>query len=484
MSGSAAELIEVENPATGELLATLPCAGEHEVAAAVEAACRAFEGHWRDVPARERGELLFAVAERVRENAAELAELLATEMGKPLDQAARFDMVGCVNGFRYFGGLADKIAGDALRQGPLDVYTVYEPYGVVGAILPFNWPPLHVAGKTASALAAGNTVVLKAPEQAPLTVLRIVELMQEVLPAGVVNAVVGRAEAGAAIVSHPLVRKVSFTGSTAVGRAVMSLAAENITGTLLELGGKNPLVVFGDADIECALTAAIEGGFYNQGEACTASSRVLVHESLHDEFAARFAAAVARLRVGDPLAAGTHVGPMVTRAHQQRVQGYVELGTQEGARVLAQALLPTEERLEAGFFVAPTLFGDVTSAMRIFREEIFGPVVGLTAFASYEEAIELANDTEYGLVAGVITADMGIAHRAARDIEAGVVMVNNYKRGYLGSPFGGMKASGLGRESAMQTVLEFLEVKNVRFPSGREEIPSWSAVADVLHPRG
>ncbi|MCA1845745.1 MAG: aldehyde dehydrogenase family protein, partial [Actinobacteria bacterium] len=337
--------------------------------------------------------------------------------------------------------------------------------------------------KSAPALAAGNVVVLKPPEQDPLTIMRIVELLEDVLPADVLQVVPGRGpEAGTALAGHPLVERLSFTGSTATGRAVLKIAADGLTPVTVELGGKNPLLVFADADLDAAVRGAVEGAFFNQGEACTAASRLLVEDGVHDAFVGRLAAAVRRLRVGDGRDPATHVGPLISAAQQRRVLDFIDGAISEGANVAARAPLPADERLAGGYWVAPTLFTDVTPSMTIAREEVFGPVTAVLRFSSDDEALALANDTPYGLVAAVYTADHGRARRMARMVNAGVVLINNYNRAFLGTPFGGFGDSGYGREHAIESLLEFTRTKSIREPSGLGRIPEWDALDEVVGP--
>ncbi len=464
----------VENPATGEPLAVVQGGGTAEVDGAVRAAHRAWDERWRLLPARERGRLLMEAARAIGEHRAELAELECRENGKPLLQAF-VDVETCISLFEYFAGLIVNATGTFIDLGPVHCQTWLEPYGVVGGILPFNWPPIHAAGKAAPALAVGNTVVLKPGEQAPLTVLRIVELLQGILPEGALHAVPGPgATAGAALASHPLVRKLSFTGASATGAAVLRLAADNLTPAFLELGGKNPLLIFSDADLDAAVAGAVEGAFFNKGEACTAASRILVEEDVHDEVVARLARSVEGLLTGDGLDPSTHVGPLVSRQQQRRVLDYIELGRKEGAVVAAQGKLPRDPRLAGGFFVPPTIFTGVRPDMRIAREEIFGPVTCVIPFKDEENAISIANGTDYGLVAAVYTGSQERAARLARRLHAGMIYVNNYFRGGVGAPFGGVKASGFGREHCVQTLGEYGWIKTVRFPSGVGRIPQWT----------
>jgi acyl-CoA reductase-like NAD-dependent aldehyde dehydrogenase len=352
---------------------------------------------------------------------------------------------------------------------------------VVGEIIPFNWPPIHTGGKVAPALAVGNTVVLKPSEQAPLTVIRIVELLNTVLPEDVLHVVPGTGQrAGQPLVGHPKVRLVSFTGSTAAGAAVAGSAAKNIMPAVLELGGKDALVVFDDADLDRAVKDALDGGFYNKGEACTATSRILIQADVYDSFVVRLTEAVGKLKVGRGTDPAVHVGPVVTKTQQQRVLDYIQTGIDEGATLAVQAALPADPELKDGFWVAPTLFTDVTRDMRIAREEIFGPVVTVTRFSDEDEAVSIVNESEYGLTTAIYSADATRAFRVARRIDVGMIFINNYFRGVIGTPFGGTKHSGYGREHAIETLREFSYTKMVRFPSGLGTIPSWRAVDDIF----
>lgn len=473
------ERFTVLEPSTARELAVVDACDAADVDAAVASSRRAF-AEWRDRPVRERAQLLRGVAERIRAHADELAELECRENGKPRRDARQFDINYAHATFDYFAGIVGTLHGEVVPQGPIEARVVREPYGVVGAILPFNWPPIHFAAKCAPALAAGNTVVIKPGEQAPLTVLRLVELANEVLPPGVLNAVTG-IEAGAALAAHPDLGRLTFTGASDTGRKVMAAAAQTLTLPTMELGGKNALVVFPDADLDLTLAAALEGMFFNQGEACTATARLLVHDEVHDEFLERFAAATLRLVVGDGLDDATDIGPMVDRRQQERVLSYIDVGVEEGARIVARGEVPADERLSGGFFVAPTVFADVRPDMRIAQEEIFGPVACFMRFSTEDEAVEIANGTRYGLTAAVFTGDGPRADRVARRLEAGMVFVNNYFRAsLLGSPFGGVKDSGFGREGAPETLLEFTRSKNVRFPSQIGEVPVWQPARRAL----
>jgi acyl-CoA reductase-like NAD-dependent aldehyde dehydrogenase len=478
-SPAVADQLTVMNPATGRPLAVVAGGGPAEVDAAVRAA-RTAQPAWADRAPRERARYLREAAQLIRAHADELAALESSEMGKPVSQARNVDVEQCITLFEYYAGLVEVLPSQVRDQGyALDV-TILEPYGVIAGIIPFNWPPLHVGGKAAPALAIGNSVVLKPPEQAPLTILRIVEMVQSVLPDDLLQVVPGAAATGAALAAHPAVGKVIFTGSPEAGVAVLHATADRLTPALMELGGKNPIIVFKDADITEAVVGAIEGGFFNQGEACTAASRILVHRDMHDELVTRIAPAVERLVVGDGSDPATHVGPLITSEQRDRVLEYIEVGIAEGASIAAQAPLPGDPALRDGYFVAPTMFTGVQPAMRIAREEIFGPVICVMTFDDEDEAIRIANGTDYGLIAGVYTRDSERALRVSRRINAGIVFVNNFNRVFVGTPFGGTGRSGFGRVHAPETLREFGRSKSIRLPSGIAPVPRWSAADDVL----
>lgn len=478
-SASADDRFAVENPATGQVVTVVQGAGTEQVDEAVRAAHTAHLT-WKQRPARERGRYLRRIADVIRAHADEIANLESREMGKPISQARGFDVEAAIGIFEYFAGMVEVLPSQARDYGPVFDVTTLEPHGVIAGIVPFNWPPIHTAGKIAPALAVGNAVVLKPPEQTPSVVLRLVELIQSVLPDPVVHAVPGGGAVGAALAEHQLVGKISFTGSPRTGSAVLRTAAGNLTPALMELGGKNPLLVFDDADPRAALLAAIDGGFFNQGEACTAASRILVQDNIYAEFEEKLCAAVRRLRVGDGADPGTDVGPLVTRAQQKQVLEYLDVGVAEGARIAAQAPLPQDPRLAGGFYVAPTVLTGVTPGMRVAQEEIFGPVVALIRFSDEAEAVRIANGTPYGLVAAVFTADGDRALRVSRQIRAGAVFVNNYARVAIGSGFGGVGHSGFGREHAQETLAEYGYTKTIRLAANRDELPYWNAATRVL----
>lgn len=466
------ELFEVHDPATGERIASVVAGDEALVDEAVKSSREAYPA-WRALSPRERGVYLRRVAERIREHLDELATLETRENGKPRRDALLNDVNFSHTAFDYFAGLADTLPGEIIDQGPIEARIVYEPYGVVACILPFNWPPIHFAKKAAPALVTGNTVIIKPGEQCPLTALRLVEIANEVLPPGVLNAVPGVA-AGAALASHPRVERISFTGATATGRRVLESAAKNLTHATMELGGKNAFVVMPDADLDHAVTVAIEAMFYNKAEACTSTARILAHDDVYDAFLEKFTAAAMKLRVGDGLDPSTDIGPLVDKKQQQKVQGFLDIALSEGARVVAQGTVPDDPEYADGAWFPPTVLADVTSDSTVGQQEIFGPVALFMRFSTVDEAVEIVNSTEYGLTAAIATRDEAAAWRLSQRLEVGMVFVNNYmRRSFLGAPFGGVKGSGFGRENAVETLHEFVRSKNVRFPSGKGEVPVW-----------
>jgi acyl-CoA reductase-like NAD-dependent aldehyde dehydrogenase len=481
-SSNPADIFDVDNPATGEVIARVHGSGLAEVNMAVEAAHAAFSAHWRDRSPRERGTMLLEVSKHLAAHSRELAELVSRENGKPVQDALQYDVAALVGSFSFFGSLAGRRAGGYVDLDFIDSMTVREPFGVVAGIIPFNWPPIHTGAKVAPALAAGNAIVLKPGDQAPLTIIRIVELLNEVLPPDLVHCVPGVGSAvGEALTRHPLIRKISFTGAPSTGTAVLKAAADRHVPVLCELGGKNPFVVMADADIDRAVKDAIEGAFFNKGEACTAASRLIVHNDIYDAFVAKFCAGVARLRTGDGASELTHVGPVISKAQKTKIENYIEIGLKEGCRIAAQGELPDDPRLKNGYFIPPTVLVEVKPNMRVAQEEIFGPVTCIIKFGTEDEAVEIANGTAFALVAGVYSKDQEVCSRVARRIEAGVVFVNNYNRILLGTPFGGTKSSGYGREHCAETLDEFSYPKAIRFPSGRAPIPEWRAVREVFN---
>jgi aldehyde dehydrogenase len=463
------------DPSTGQAWTRVGEATPADVEAAVAAARSAFRG-WRETSPATRQATLERLADAI-EGDADWPSLLATENGRPIREARIADVPTAADVLRYFAGLARGLEGATVPTGSRDslVWTTREPLGVIGALIPWNSPLISTALKVAPALAAGNTIVLKPSELASPSVVEFARRVGHLVPDGVINVVTGYGPAaGAALVASPGVAKVSFTGGIPTARRILASIAENITPALLELGGKSAFVICEDADLDAAVADATMGIAFQNGEVCFAASRLYLHESVHAEFLERFAAALARLRIGDALDETTHVGPLVSQAHRERVRGFVEGARVAGARVIGGAQLTREGALAGGFYLEPAIIDDPSGQTTAAREEIFGPVVTVQTWRDEEDVIERANGLEYGLAAGVWTSDLGRAHRIAQQLDAGTVWINTWFDVVAGQPLGGVKASGYGREMCAETMLEYTSAKAVsmRISSARPDL--WS----------
>jgi aldehyde dehydrogenase (NAD+) len=460
---SSGKTMEVVNPATEEIIASVASAGGPDVDAAVAAARAALDGPWGKMAARERGRLVSRLADRLMEKADEVARLETIHNGKPITESRQIEIPAAAECFEYYAGWADKVMGETIPvKGNYLTYTLREPIGVVAAIVPWNFPLLLAAWKIAPALACGNTVILKPASQTPLTAIALGEIAVEIgLPAGVLNVITGPGSTvGQALVEHPGIDKVAFTGDTTTGKAIMRSAADTLKTITLELGGKSPNIVLADADLDAALRGVAVGIFYGKGEVCAAGSRLLIDHSIKNEFIDKLAARTKKMVPGDPLDPKTRFGSVSSKKQLETVLRYIDSGRQEGATLVAGG-----ERADIGtgkgYFVQPTVFADVTPAMTIAREEIFGPVLAAIEFADLDEAIAKANDTPYGLAAGVWTRDIKKAHYVARKLQAGTVWVNTYNVYDTAAPFGGYKQSGFGREMSAHALQHYTQVKSV-----------------------
>jgi aldehyde dehydrogenase (NAD+) len=453
------------NPATGEVLAEISQASAGDVDRAVEAARQAFEdrgGAWRKISASERGRLVWKLSDLVEKNIDELAELETLDNGKPIFESRYVDMPMVIDVLRYYAGLATKIHGETVNTFETAfTFTLREPVGVVGLIVPWNFPLLLASWKIGPALACGNTIILKPAEQTPLTALRLGELVTEAgFPAGVVNILTGGPETGKAIVAHPGIDKIAFTGSTAVGKEIMRGAADTLKRVTLELGGKSPNIVFSDADVDSAVKGAINGIFYGKGEVCNAGSRLFLESKLKDEFTEKLVARASKMRPADPLDPKTRLGAIVSQEQMETVLGFIDAGKKAGARLVAGGNRVSVNG-DKGFFLEPTIFGDVKNDMKIAREEIFGPVLSVLTFDDVDEVIEQANSNPYGLAAAVWTRDVKKAHAVSRRLKAGTVWINTYGLMDAALPFGGYKSSGFGRELGAHAMEHYTELKTV-----------------------
>ncbi len=469
VDATSGETFESINPATGEVLATVHQASDADVDAAVRSAREGFTT-WSAMTGAERGRILNRAAGLLREKNDELARLEVLDTGKPISEASVVDVISGAECLEYFAGVAPTITGEHIDLGANFAYTRREPLGITAGIGAWNYPLQIACWKSAPSLACGNAMVFKPAELTPVTALALAEIYLEAgVPPGVFNVVQGDARVGQALTGHPDIAKVSLTGEVGTGKKVMAAAAKTLKHVTLELGGKSPLIVFEDADLDDAVSAALLANFYTQGEVCSNGTRVFVHASLHADFIGRLQTRAEKMKIGDPLDPETHVGALISRDHMEKVLTYIQMGKDAGARLVCGGRRPAG--LERGFFVEPTVFDGCTDDMSIVQDEIFGPVMTVLTFESEDEVVARANDTPFGLAAGIFTNDLGRAHRVAAAIEAGTIWINTYNITPIEMPFGGVKQSGLGRENSLAAIDHYTQRKAVYVETGHVEAP-------------
>ncbi|WP_082232259.1 betaine-aldehyde dehydrogenase [Halobacillus massiliensis] len=464
------------NPYNQEIVAEAAEGDERDTKKAIEAARKAFDqGDWAETPAKERGEIVLKIAQLIRENNEELARLETFDTGKTLEES-RADMDDIANVFLYFAGLADKEGGEVINSPfpDSDSKVVREPVGVCGQITPWNYPLLQAAWKIAPALAAGNTIIVKPSEITPLTTVKVFELMEEAgVPKGVANLVLGPGHnVGAELASNTDVDLISFTGGIETGKKIMQTASVNVKNIALELGGKNPNIVFADADFDTAVDQALNAVFFHAGQVCSAGSRLLVEDSIHDKFVEKLVERASRIKLGNGFDEDTESGPLISKEHRDKVESFVEIGKQEGAHLALGGKRPEDPQLQDGFFYLPTIFTGCTSDMKIVQEEVFGPVLTVEKFSTKEEAVSLANDTIYGLAGAVWSTDIEKAEFVAAKLRMGTVWINDFHPYFAQAPWGGYKQSGIGRELGRPGLEEYTETKHI-FRNKKPEAINW-----------
>ena len=465
------ETFETINPATGETICEVQIAGPEDVERAVMAAEEGFRT-WSALSGAERGRILMKAVGLLRARNRELAELEVLDSGKPIQEAEAVDVASGADCIEYFAGLAASLHGEHIDLGGSFAYTRREPLGVCAGIGAWNYPIQIACWKSAPALACGNAMIFKPAELTPLTALKLAEIYSEAgVPDGVFNVVQGPASTGQLLSRHPRIAKISLTGEVGTGKAVMADAAQSLKQVTFELGGKSPLIVFGDADLDNAVSAALMANFYTQGEVCSNGTRVFVEESLHEAFVERLAARTGGMKIGDPMDPETHVGALISQDHMEKVLGYIEAGKAEGAKLVAGGGRPQDPALQKGYFVEPTIFDACSDEMTIVREEIFGPVMSILTFRDEDEVLARANDTPFGLSAGIFTRDLARAHRVIARLQAGTCWINNYNITPIEMPFGGYKQSGIGRENGQVTIEHYTQLKSVYVEMGDVDCP-------------
>nr|WP_238858267.1 betaine-aldehyde dehydrogenase [Faunimonas pinastri] len=471
-SGSGRDTFTTINPATGEVLAEIAISDESDIDRAVDAA-RTGQAEWAAMTGAQRGRVLKRVADILRERNDELARLETQDTGKPIQETSVVDVISGAECLEYFAGIAAGITGEHVDLGPGAFgYTRREPLGIVAGIGAWNYPIQIACWKSAPALACGNAMIFKPAELTPLTAVKLAEIMTEAgLPDGVFNVVQGFGETGRMLTRHPEIRKISLTGEVGTGKKVMADAAGTLKQVTLELGGKSPLIVFEDANLDDAVSGALLANFYSAGEVCSNGTRVFVHRAVKDAFVEKLAERTSRMVIGDPMDPATQVGALISEDHMNKVLGYIDAGRREGARAITGGGRVTDGLLGKGFFVAPTVFDGCSDEMTIVREEIFGPVMTVLAFDDEDEVIARANDTDFGLAAGLFTRDLARGHRVIARLQAGTCWINHYNITPIELPFGGVKQSGLGRENSRAAIEHYTQLKSVYVNLGPVEAP-------------